>query len=174
MISQFLITASLLVLTFSGSTTVLNPYFTLVGSSQHWEGESLFSLFERGPQKEPAPPQSYPDNGYEFGQNLTYTGPPTHLKWYRLEPLFPASIPFRRGSCTIDSGGPLVGGPLTVIEPGRHLTHGTCFLGPITDRLDPRHLGLHLVVSWEDDQGVHTETIPMAYRPELTDRIGPH
>ncbi|HWI51324.1 MAG TPA: hypothetical protein VNT01_04205 [Symbiobacteriaceae bacterium] len=135
--------------------------FTLNGASQHWQGESVFTYFARGPSPGPPPPLAYPGNGYEFGQNLTYVGPPAHLRWYRVEPFFPAAVPFRRGSCTVDSGGPLAGVAPTRIEPGRHLNHGRCVLGPLDHDLAPERVGLHLVVTWEDDQGVHSEDIAM-------------
>lgn len=126
-------------------------HLLLEGTSDHWRAESYFSYFDS-----PPPAGYHYETGYEFSQNLTYIGPPILLKWYRLEPLFPASVDFVRGSCTMDSGpmGPDGGG--WRIRPGEQLRHGRCRTGPRAK--DVTH-GL-LLVSWEDERGIRSEPVP--------------
>lgn len=142
--------------------------FRVTGSSPHWEVSDFFS------------PSDFGDNatlqGYEFGPVLTYTGPATMMRWYRVESFFP-TLEGSSGSpavcaLTIDLVGPK-GFP---VESGRSFTHGRCRIVPWNRSeaaLEPVVLrGLYLI-TWEGDGNIYAEAI----RPTIvggTDEPGPH
>lgn len=131
---------------FAAPAPPFPDHLLLEGRSAHWRSESFFSYFE-GPEGK---------QGYEFSQNLTYLGPPVLLKWYRLEPWFPPSVDFVRGSCTIHSGPMGPDGEGWRIKPGEHLRHGRCRTGPNARDVSEGHL----LISWEDEHGIHSEPVP--------------
>jgi hypothetical protein len=139
--------------------------FVASGRTATWQVESLFTAadFGRGAGRST-------DLGYEFGATLTYLGPPTRLRWYRIEPMFPEGLTLRarpappvpRGACTVDVDFVAARGER--VPAGKTFTHGRCSVYPWTRPaafLAARiGKGLYLI-SWEDESGVRSEGVPL-------------
>lgn len=141
--------------------------FEVRGQSRSWQVQSFFSPADL------APPAARPDLGFEFSTgDLTYTGEPTRLRWYRMEALLPRELSIRvrpgppgtPAACAVDTRGamPREGSP---IVSGAHFHHGVCdvypWQRPATELADSVTRGVY-VVAWEDEAGVHAEVLPLS------------
>ncbi len=147
--------------------------FQVYGQSRTWRVTSLFSPADFSRSGAPL------DLGFEFSTgNLTYTGPPTSLRWYRMEIMLPQELSIRvrpgppgtPSACAVDTRGNTPWKGATIL-PGAQFNHGICDVYPwrrsSTELASEVTRGLY-VVSWEDDTGVHAEVLPLS----LTSKIG--
>lgn len=65
-----------------------------------------------------------------------------------VEPLFPESVPFQRGSCTVDIDL-LPERTGFRVDPGKWFTHGRCVLAPIQAHAMQTVMSGLLLIAWE-------------------------
>jgi hypothetical protein len=134
---------------------------TLTGRSQHWQVTATFTPAEFWE------PHQAREMGAEFDMRLTYLGPETRVRWYRVEPLLPARLPLRVSA----EGDTRCVWEAVFVDPkgerfglGSVFPHGKCQVRPWSWQGGSSELAGQVsrgvfVVAWEDQAGVHVEGV---------------